>query len=211
MRVSVRPLSFWGIFFCAAGFLREGTKSFISSYSPRGCGRTASPNETTSAAIDSGRKVCYNGGAFLIGEKQMYRKEDHPRDRDGRFTEKGASEGEKLREAVGIYSDDPEADVPPQRRHEPATGFNRLETKHHRRHAQEMGFKSMQEYEKAAVAFFNSDKGKLYYSQVKERYYRYDEKTRFFCSSSHGVIHTFLLYSPKKFERIKKQDEVYEC
>ena len=70
--MSVRPLSFWGIFFCAAGFLREGTKSFISSYSPRGCGRTASPNETTSAAIDSGRKVCYNGGAFLIGEKQMY-------------------------------------------------------------------------------------------------------------------------------------------
>lgn len=78
---------------------------------------------------------------------------------------KGASEGEKLRKAVGIYSDDPEADVPPQRRHEPATGFNRLETKHHRRHAQEMGFKSMQEYEKAAVAFFNSDKGKLYYTK----------------------------------------------
>lgn len=74
---------------------------------PPGCGRTASPNETTSAALDSGRKVCYNGGAFLIGEKQMYREEDHPRDRDGRFTEKGASEGEKLREAVGIYSDDP--------------------------------------------------------------------------------------------------------
>lgn len=41
----------------------------------------------------------------------MYREEDHPRDRDGRFTEKGASEGEKLREAVGIYSDDPEADA----------------------------------------------------------------------------------------------------
>ena len=41
----------------------------------------------------------------------MYREEDHPRDRDGRFTEKGASEGEKLRKAVGIYSDDPEADI----------------------------------------------------------------------------------------------------
>ncbi len=41
----------------------------------------------------------------------MYREEDHPRDRDGRFTEKGASEGEKLRKAVGIYSDDPEADA----------------------------------------------------------------------------------------------------
>ena len=123
---------------------------------------------------------------------------------------KGASEGEKLREAVGIYSDDPEADVPPQRRHEPATGFNRLETKHHRRHAQEMGFKSMQEYEKAAVSFFNSDKGKLYYSKARNKFYRYEEKTHLMAVSSNGVIHTFLKRTTKEFERIRRQDALDE-
>ena len=141
----------------------------------------------------------------------MFLEQDHPRGSDGKFTDKETSADEKLRKAVSIYSDDPESDAPPQKRHEPATGFNRLDTKHHQRHAKEMGFKNMQEYEKAAVSFFNSDKGKLYYSKAKNRYYRYDEKTRLFCSSSYGVIHTFLIYSSKKFENIKRQDEAYEC
>ena len=92
---------------------------------------------------------------------------------------------------------------------EKATGFNRLETKHHQRHAKEMGFKNMREYERAAVEFFNSDKGRLYYSEAKNRFYRYDEKSKLFCSSSHGIIHTFLRYSPKKFEDIKRQDKAY--
>lgn len=63
---------------------------------------------------------------------------------------------------------------------EKAFGFNRLDTKHHQRHASEMGFKNMREYEQAAVAFFNSDKGKLFYSHARRRFYRYDEKTGFF-------------------------------
>lgn len=92
-----------------------------------------------------------------------------------------------------------------------ANKFNRLNTAHHQRHAREMGFENLQEYEKAALDFFNSDKGKLYYSEAKNRFYRYDEKSRLFCSSSHGIIHTFLRYSPKKFEDIKRQDKVYEC
>ena len=93
---------------------------------------------------------------------------------------------------------------------EKATGFNRLETKHHKRHAKEMGFKNTKEYEKAAVEFFNSNNGSLYYSEAKNRFYRYDEKSKLFCSSSHGIIHTFLRYSPKKFEDIKRQDKAYE-
>lgn len=143
----------------------------------------------------------------------MFREDEHPRESDGKFTDKGAGagEGEKLRKAVRIYSDEPEKDAPPQKVPEPATGFNRLETKHHQRHAKDMGFKTTKEYEKAAIAFFNSDKGRLYYSVKKDRYYRYEEKTNLFCSSSYGVIHTFLRYSPKKFEDIKRQDKAYEC
>ena len=140
----------------------------------------------------------------------MFQEKDHPRDSDGKFTDKGASDGEKLREAVSIYSDDPQADAPPQKRHEPATGFNRLETKHHQRHAKEMGFKNMQEYEKAAVAFFNSDKGKLYYSRARDRFYRYEEKTKLMAVSSNGVIHTFLKKTGKEFEHIRRQDALDE-
>lgn len=140
----------------------------------------------------------------------MFREEDHPRGGDGKFTDKGSLDGEKLRKAIGIYSDDPEADAPPQKRHEPATGFNRLETKHHQRHAQEMGFKNMQEYEKAAVSFFNSDKGQLYYSQARDRFYRYDERTQLMAVSSNGAIHTFLKKTRKEFERIRRQDALDE-
>lgn len=41
----------------------------------------------------------------------MFQEKDHPRDSDGKFTDKGRSDGEKLREAISIYSDDPEADI----------------------------------------------------------------------------------------------------
>ena len=121
----------------------------------------------------------------------MFREDEHPRDKSGKFTDKGAGEGEK-RKAVRIYSDEPEKDAPPQKVPEPATGFNRLETKHHQRHAKDMGFKTTKEYEKAAVEFFNSDKGKLYYSDARGRFYRYDERTQFMSISSNGAIHTFL-------------------
>ena len=85
----------------------------------------------------------------------MFREDEHPRDKSGKFTDKGAGvgEGEKLRKAVRIYSDEPEKDAPPQKVPEPATGFNRLETKHHQRHVKEMGFKNTKEYEKAASSF----------------------------------------------------------
>ena len=144
----------------------------------------------------------------------MFREDEHPRDKSGKFTDKGAGagagEGEKLRRAVRIYSDEPEKDAPPQKVPEPATGFNRLETKHHQRHAKEMGFKNTKEHEKAAVEFFNSDKGKLYYSEKWKKFYRYDETKGWFCASSEGVVHTLTKYSKKKFEDIKRQDKAYE-
>ena len=153
-----------------------------------------------------------------------FREDEHPRDGDGKFTGKegGAkSKTEKLREAVNIYSDDLVKDI----RHrqnasyedilktgkpklEKATGFNRLETKHHQRHAKEMGFKNTKEYEKAAVEFFNSDRGDLYYSEKWGKYYRYDEQSHLLAVSSEGVIHTFWSRTKKEFERIKRQDKL---
>lgn len=91
-----------------------------------------------------------------------------------------------------------------------AYSFNRLNTKHHKDHSKEMGFKNTKEYEAAAVEFFNSDRGVLYYSEARNRYYRYEEKTGIFCVSMDGVVNTFNIYSKKKFDLIKRQDKLHE-
>lgn len=91
-----------------------------------------------------------------------------------------------------------------------AYSFNRLNAKHHKDHAKEMGFKNPKEYEAAAVEFFNSDRGVLYYSEARDRYYRYEEKTGIFCVSMDGVVNTFNIYSKKKFDLIKRQDKLHE-
>ena len=137
----------------------------------------------------------------------------HPRDDDGKFTD-GAGVS-KLEMANEIYSDTPEEDSktlnrvdkvnPPK-----AYSFNRLNTKHHKDHAKAMGFKNTKEYEAAAVEFFNSDRGILYYSEARKRYYRYEEKTGLFCVGMDGVVNTFNTYSKKKFDLIKRQDKLHE-
>ena len=88
--------------------------------------------------------------------------------------------------------------------------FNRRDTKHHIDHAKEMGYKNMRDYETAAVEFFNSDRGKLYYSEARDRYYRYNEKTREFVSVSGDVVHTFKYVTKKEFNRKIRQDKLYE-
>ena len=73
-----------------------------------------------------------------------------------------------------------------------------------------MGYKNQLDYERAAADFFNSSRGKLYYSELRERYYRYDEKTGELVVSSNGVIHTYLKRTKKEFQRAVKQDGLHE-
>lgn len=169
------------------------------------------PTRIFSAAIDRTGKPCYNEGAFLIEEKHMAKKKGaggklQPYDeRDGRYIADYTALGtQELRERQII-------EIPASAEHPPvekAFGFNRLDTKHHHRHALEMGFKNMREYEQAAVAFFNSDKGKLYYSASRKRFYRYNERTQWLAVSSHGVIHTFFKRTKKEFEKMRRQDKL---
>lgn len=88
--------------------------------------------------------------------------------------------------------------------------FNRLDTAHHLRHMMELGFSSARDYERAAVEFFNSDRGKLYFSHARRRYYRYDGKTGEMAVSSDGVIHTYMRTGKKHFLRAMKQDKLEE-
>ena len=96
---------------------------------------------------------------------------------------------------------------------EEATGFadkEHLNTSDHKRHAKEMGYKNQKDYEKSACEFFNSDKGVLFWGKRRQRFYRYDKKNGNLCVSSNGIIHTFLRYNLKKFNKIKEQEQLYE-
>lgn len=91
-----------------------------------------------------------------------------------------------------------------------AFGFNRLDTKDHIQHMMEMGFHGSKEYEKAAVEFFNSDRGKMYFSHARKRYYRYDESTGEMAVCSDGLIHTYYVVDTRKFSKIFVQEKLEE-
>lgn len=131
----------------------------------------------------------------------------HPRDEDGKFTDGSKTHYRQNASYEEILAADKRASVANV---PTAVKFNRLNTKNHIRHAKELGYKNQTEYEKAAIDFFNSKRGKLYYSSVRSRYYKYDTATGEFVVSSDGFIHTYYKVTQKKFAKIKSQDELYE-
>lgn len=136
----------------------------------------------------------------------------HPRDADGKFTDGTVDEQLEQTEKTVPSTPKEEGNLSKSEKliAPVAYAFNRLNTKHHISHAKEMGYKTSKEYEAAAVEFFNSDKGTLYYSEACNRYYRYEEKTGILCVSVDGVINTFYVYSKKKFDMIRRQDKLHE-
>lgn len=127
----------------------------------------------------------------------------HRRDDLGRFAKMETS---ALKKQQIIELDEPQ--VPAL---EPAYGFadkERKNTKDHKAHAKEMGFKNQDDYEREACRFFNSSEGVLYYSERRKRFYRYDEKKGRYVTSSYGIIHTFMNVTKKKFKKIEVEDKL---
>lgn len=91
-----------------------------------------------------------------------------------------------------------------------ATGYNRPKTRHHNRHAQDMGLNE-KEYVRAAIDFFNNGEGKLFLSNRSGKYYKYNEKNGILCvCSPEGSIHTFMFLSLQNFKRTKTQEQLEE-
>jgi len=149
----------------------------------------------------------------------------HPRDNDGKFARYNSMSIDELkREAIvniGLHyfsnSTPPTFDPDEVRSNIPSDiyGFankERLNTNHHKRHADEMGFSDQTDYQNAAIAFWHINREKTFYNPYDDAYCRYDLKTRFFISVSRdGVIHTFMRFrTANGFERIKKQEAMYE-
>ena len=82
----------------------------------------------------------------------------------------------------------------------------RQSTRHHKKHALDMGYKNQAEYEKAAIDFWEKGEGVVYYSRPRNTFYKYDVKTcKEVAVSPDGIIHTFMLEPRKKFEKNKIQ------
>ena len=132
----------------------------------------------------------------------------HKRDRAGRFAE----QEEKRQSLEKVYNSDlasgtgTQGQVPVPK----AVGFNRSKTKHQQRHAAEMGLNE-REYIQQSISFFNSNDGQLYFSERRERFYKYDTITqRLVVVSIDGIVHTYQFSSSKRFLKIKGQDELWE-
>ena len=96
---------------------------------------------------------------------------------------------------IRTYHSDEKPDLPKE-----AFKFARLNTEHHIKHAQDMGYKNQKEYERAAVIFWNNSEGDMYYSSARDSFYKYYDKTNeMLVISPEGIIHTFLFRTKKEF------------
>ena len=87
--------------------------------------------------------------------------------------------------------------------------FSRLDTEHHNRHREEMGYKTLKDYQEGAIEFWNFKKGEIYFSQLSKRFYKYNQDNTYFLSiDAEGIIHTFFLLSNKDFKRKTIQERL---
>ena len=85
----------------------------------------------------------------------------------------------------------------------------RLNTSHHTKHAEEMGYKNQDEYEKAAIDFWENGEGTVYYSRPRNRFYKYSVKSqRMLSISCDGIVNTFMNRTSKGFEKVKIQERL---
>lgn len=131
----------------------------------------------------------------------------------GKFKAKGDGSDEAKESLERIYNSDYAGNDLGNKRFPKipkAVEFSRSNTKHHIDHAKEMGL-NMRQYVQAAIEFFNSGEGDLYFSERRQCFYKYESKTKIFAvMDREGIVHTFRLVSGREFERTKRQDKLYE-
>ena len=128
----------------------------------------------------------------------------------GRYDAKTGDKAEEREKLEKRYNSDMASGIKRDVKKIPqAIGFNRPKTKHHLRHAQEMGLNE-KEYISAAEQFFNGGNGKLYKDNRRGGYTKYDEKNGLICGVKDGKITTFYKISKSKFVKKIKQDDLEE-
>lgn len=158
------------------------------------------------------KKINSHGDLQDVNEKSQYQ---------GKAGTKESSEvSSKTESLVPKFSDDPKRDkkamqesgqlMPKVSKSEKAYGFEDKKRKFspdHIQHAKEMGFKHQDDYERAAMDFWNKGQGEEYYGSKRGRFAKYNEKTgEYAVVDKDGTLKTYYKISLKKFERIKNQE-----
>lgn len=93
---------------------------------------------------------------------------------------------------------------------EKAYGFankERKNTKHHRNHVEELGFKDGDDYEQGAIFFWEKGEGKIYKGKRRDDFAKYNPKTQeYVVVDKMGNVKTFYKMTVKKFKHIQIQE-----
>ena len=88
-------------------------------------------------------------------------------------------------------------DIP--QRPQKAFGFARLKTKHHNQHMVDMGFKDEASYQRAAIEFWESGQGTVYYSVLRKNFAKESpDKSKIVVVETDGTIKTYFPFKTKK-------------
>ncbi len=81
----------------------------------------------------------------------------------------------------------------------------------HIQHAREMGFKNQDDYERAAIDYWNKGEGEIFYGTKRGRYAKYNEKTsEYVVVDKDGTLRTYYKIPSNRFKKIKKQEGLEE-
>lgn len=154
----------------------------------------------------------------------------HPRDKDGKFTNKKKESAnftneqkKRLLKTLKFFTQkrkNAETDksqiiaTMPKK----AFGFGNKELltrPDHVQHAKDLGYKTSKDYEQGAISFWKQAIGEIYYGRARKRFYKYGklvlngkQKNVMLVISSNGTIHTFYEVSEKKFKKISIQERL---
>lgn len=77
----------------------------------------------------------------------------------------------------------------------------------HIRHATELGFKNQDDYERAAIDFWDNGQGEIYYGAKRDRFAKYNEITgEYVIGDKDGTLRTYFKLPLKQFEKKIKQE-----
>ena len=154
-----------------------------------------------------------------------FKESEHPRDKDGKFTDKGNSQGwtkekrDRLFKALDFFSKNKhkthnisyniEGEIPRNPPNE-IFGFKtkkQKKTKHHQRHIYELGYKSETEYINGAKEFWKNGEGKVYYGKARNTFCKYNINTgEYLVIDKDDYLLTYYPMTEKQFENYKIQE-----
>ena len=149
-----------------------------------------------------------------------FKESEHPRDKDGKFTDKDGKKSKKeiklkLLKSLEFFKDrnflniEIDKDYPKK-----VYGFANkklLNYPDHFQRAKELGCKNQTEYENYAIEFWEKDDGEYFYSRARKRFYKYNRlKGLIAIANKDNFIHTFYSVTSKNFEKTRKWDDLVE-